>query len=105
MEAIFGAQISLEARFLTDFGDRNKIPVISFSIPSSFPFSARSPFFVQIGDDQTSQIKGVAALIELYKWRNVILIHDQQNDLDLDSDDTVSRLAALLKEKTYTFHL
>ncbi|XVE78211.1 hypothetical protein DITRI_Ditri13aG0126400 [Diplodiscus trichospermus] len=59
---------------------------------------ARSPFFVQIGDDQTSEIKGVAALIQLYKWRNVILIHEQ-NDLDLDNDDTISYLAALLEEK------
>ncbi|XWS36635.1 hypothetical protein CRYUN_Cryun20dG0102200 [Craigia yunnanensis] len=98
VEAILGAQTSLEAKFLAEFGDRNKIPVISFSRPCSFPFSTRSPFFVQIGDDQTSQIKGVAALIELYKWRNVILIH-QENDLDLDNDDAMSYMAAFLEEK------
>ncbi|XVE78209.1 hypothetical protein DITRI_Ditri13aG0126200 [Diplodiscus trichospermus] len=100
VEAILGAQTSLEARFLVEFGERNKIPVISFSTPTCFPFSTRSPFFVQIGDDQTSQIKGVVALIELYKWRNVIVIHDQQNNLDLDNiDDAMSYLAALLEEK------
>ncbi|XVE78216.1 hypothetical protein DITRI_Ditri13aG0126900 [Diplodiscus trichospermus] len=100
VEAILGAQISLEARFLAEFGERNKIPVISFSTPTSFPLSTRSPFFVQIGDDQTSQIKGVVALIELYKWRNVIVIHDQQNNFDLDNiDDAMSYLAALLEEK------
>ncbi|XWS31174.1 hypothetical protein CRYUN_Cryun23aG0054500 [Craigia yunnanensis] len=98
--AILGAQTSLEAKFLTEFGDRNKIPVISFSKASSFPMSTRSPFFVQVGDDQASQVKGVAALIELYKWRNVILIHEESDSDDLNNyDDTVPYMAAFFEEK------
>ncbi|GMJ01287.1 glutamate receptor 1.4 [Hibiscus trionum] len=97
VKAIFGAQTSTEAKFLTEFGDRNKIPVISFSKPSSFSFPTRSPFFVQIGDDQTSQIKGIAAFIELQKWRNVILIH-QEYDFAMD-DGMLSAMAAFFEEK------
>ncbi|XVF81316.1 hypothetical protein PTKIN_Ptkin15bG0146200 [Pterospermum kingtungense] len=99
--AILGGQTSLEAKFLAEFGDKNKIPVISFSsTPRSFPmFSTKSPFFVQIGDDQTSQIKGVAALIGLYKWRKVILIHQENYDLDSDNDGAMSHMTALLEEK------
>ncbi|XVF81322.1 hypothetical protein PTKIN_Ptkin15bG0146800 [Pterospermum kingtungense] len=100
--AILGAQTSLEAQFLAELGDKNKIPVISFSsyTHSSSPFSSRTPFFVQIGDDLTSQIKGVVALLELYKWRYVNLIHHELNGLDSDSDDdAISYMAALLEEK------
>ncbi|XVE72652.1 hypothetical protein DITRI_Ditri11bG0055300 [Diplodiscus trichospermus] len=98
--AILGAQTSLEAKVLAEFGDRNKIPVISFSTPSCFPASNRSPFFVQVADDQASQVKGVAALIELYKWRNVILIHEDSDSDDLNNyDDTVSYMAAFFEEK------
>ncbi|XVE78210.1 hypothetical protein DITRI_Ditri13aG0126300 [Diplodiscus trichospermus] len=85
--------------FWLSSGTGIKSSMISFSTLSSFPFSTRSPFFVQIENDQSSQIKGVAALIELYKWMNVILVHDQRNDLDLDNDDFISYLAALLEEK------
>ncbi|XVF81310.1 hypothetical protein PTKIN_Ptkin15bG0145600 [Pterospermum kingtungense] len=99
--SILGAQTSLEAKFLAEFEDRNKIPVISFSsTPSSFPiFSAKSRFLVQIRDGQTSQIKGVAALIGLYKWRKVILIGQENYDLDSDNDGAMSHMTAFLEEK------
>ncbi|XVF21260.1 hypothetical protein REPUB_Repub12eG0074700 [Reevesia pubescens] len=96
--AILGAQTSLEAKFLAEFGDRKQIPVISFSTPSSFPMSSRTSFFVQVGEDQTSQVKGVAALVELYKWRNVIIIRED-NDHGMNNDDTISYMAALFEEK------
>ncbi|KAL4384922.1 hypothetical protein GQ457_15G024610 [Hibiscus cannabinus] len=101
VEAILGAQTLTEAEFLTEFGDRNKIPVISFSQPTSFSFSTRSPFFVQIGDDQTSQIKAIAAFIELHKWRNVILIHQEYDFSMEDGDDgnMLSAMSAFLQEK------
>lgn len=102
--AILGAETSLEAKFLAEFGERNKIPVISFSKPTnSFPISTRSHFFVQVGrDDQATQVKGIVALIELYKWRNVILIHDQEiHDLDHmeNDDDAMSYIIAVLLEE------
>ncbi|XP_021274795.1 glutamate receptor 1.2-like [Herrania umbratica] len=95
--AILGPQTSLEAKFLAEFGDKYKIPVISFSTPGSFPTTTRSPYFVQIAHDQNSEVKGIAALIELYKWRNVILIHEENDDLNLDN--TISFMAAFFEEK------
>ncbi|XVF32028.1 hypothetical protein REPUB_Repub17cG0046200 [Reevesia pubescens] len=96
--AILGVQTSLEAKFLAEFGDRNKIPVISFSKSSSFSMSTKSPFFVQIGEDHASQVKGVAALIELYQWRNVILIYEENDDLNT-YDDTIPYMGAFFEEK------
>ncbi|XVE72651.1 hypothetical protein DITRI_Ditri11bG0055200 [Diplodiscus trichospermus] len=92
--------MSLEAKFLAEFRDMNKITVISFSTPTSFPMFNRSPFFVQVVDDQASQVKGVAALIELYKWRNVTLIYEESDSDDLNNyDDIVSYMAAFFEEK------
>ncbi|XVF81320.1 hypothetical protein PTKIN_Ptkin15bG0146600 [Pterospermum kingtungense] len=97
---VLGAQTSLEAKFMAELGDKNKIPAISFSSPSSFPFStSRFTFFVQIGNDQTSQIKGIAALIELCKWRKVILIHQEDDLVHLYNDDAMLNITAFLEEK------
>ncbi|OMP07973.1 Extracellular ligand-binding receptor [Corchorus olitorius] len=49
--------------------------------------------------DQTSQVKGVAALMELYKWNTVILVHEENYDLNIDHDDTIPYMVSLFEEK------
>ncbi|PPR93067.1 hypothetical protein GOBAR_AA27610 [Gossypium barbadense] len=54
----------LEAKFLAEFANQTKIPVISISAPfGSF-----------------SEVKGIAAFIELHKWENIILIHEDDHN-------------------------
>ncbi|OMO65314.1 Extracellular ligand-binding receptor [Corchorus capsularis] len=49
--------------------------------------------------DQTSQVKGVAALMELYKWNTVILVHEENYDLNVDHDDTIPYMVSSFEEK------
>lgn len=54
-----GSSSTLEAKFLAEFANQTKIPVVSVSAPfGSF-----------------AEVKGIVAFIELYKWENIILIH------------------------------
>nr|XP_048336701.1 glutamate receptor 1.2-like isoform X2 [Ziziphus jujuba var. spinosa] len=94
VEVIIGAQTRMEAKFLAELGNEAKIPIVSLYRPSSFAPSDNYPFLVHSKQDETSQFKGISALVEAFKWKDVILIHE---DLDFESD-IVSYMIDLLQE-------
>ncbi|KAJ0052120.1 hypothetical protein Pint_03121 [Pistacia integerrima] len=76
-----GAQSSVETKFLGELGEKAKIPIISFSTHSTSPFSNKLyPYLVQIAQDETSQVAAIAAIVEAFKWRNVITIHEDNDE-------------------------
>ncbi|XP_031247129.1 glutamate receptor 1.2-like [Pistacia vera] len=76
-----GAQSSMETKLLGELGDKAKIPIISFCAPSTSPFSNKSyPYLVQIAQDETSQVAAIAAIVEAFKWRYVIAIHEDNDE-------------------------
>lgn len=83
---ILSAQTSiLEAKFLAELGDKTKIPIISFpSAFGSFPTMNKYPYFIQIAPDETTEVKGIAAFIELHNWENVILIYEDNDSWSTD---------------------
>ncbi|KAJ0112917.1 hypothetical protein Patl1_03152 [Pistacia atlantica] len=75
-----GAQSSVETKFLGELGEKAKIPIISFSTHSTSPFSNKLyPYLVQIAQDETSQVAAIAVIVEAFKWRNVITIHEDND--------------------------
>ncbi|KAJ0111650.1 hypothetical protein Patl1_03149 [Pistacia atlantica] len=71
----------METKFLGELGDKAKIPIISFSTPSTSPFSNKLyPYLVQIAQDETSQVAAIAAIVEAFKWKNVITIHEDSDE-------------------------
>ena len=93
VKAIIGPQTSPEAKLLAILGDKAKLPILSFTTtPSSFK---EFPYFVRIAQDERTQFKGIASVVESFKWRNVILIYE-------DSDygrETIPSLVDSLQEK------
>lgn len=93
VKAIIGPQTSPEAKLLAILGDKAKLPILSFtSTPPSFQ---EFPYFVRIAQDEWTQFKGIANVVESFKWRNVILIYE-------DSDygrETITSLVDSLQEK------
>ncbi|XP_022769549.1 glutamate receptor 1.4-like [Durio zibethinus] len=79
---ILSAQTSiLEANFLAELGDKTKIPVISFSTAfGSSPSLNNYPYFIQIAQDETAEVKGIVSFIELHNWENVILIYEDNDN-------------------------
>ncbi|KAA8550525.1 hypothetical protein F0562_002209 [Nyssa sinensis] len=74
-----GPETSLEAKFLAVLGDKAKVPILSFTTSPSF--STEYPYFLQIAQDETTQFKGIATLIESYKWKDAILIYEDTETL------------------------
>ncbi|VVA24397.1 PREDICTED: glutamate receptor, partial [Prunus dulcis] len=96
VQAIIGAQTSMEANLLAELGEEAKVPVMSLSQPSPSPSpSNKYPFFVEITQDETSQIMGISALIKKFEWRDVILIYDNTKY----GRDIIPSLVISLQEK------
>ncbi|KAL5548976.1 hypothetical protein UlMin_004207 [Ulmus minor] len=76
IHAIIGPQRSTEAKFIINLGEKAKIPIISFSATSPFLSPHHNPFFIRTAQDGSSQVAAIAAIVELFKWREVVLIYE-----------------------------
>ncbi|KAL5802818.1 hypothetical protein ACOSQ4_031123 [Xanthoceras sorbifolium] len=85
VRAIFGAQTSMEAKFLAELGDKTEVPIITFS-PSSLKHYL---YFLQISQNETCQAEAIAAIVAAFGWRDVIIVH-------MDSDDWTDFLPHLV---------
>ncbi|KAJ9565021.1 hypothetical protein OSB04_000987 [Centaurea solstitialis] len=71
VQAIIASDSTVEAKFLAVLGDEARIPILSLS-PT--PSSDNHPYFLQIAHDETIQFKGIAAMAESFRWKNLIVI-------------------------------
>ncbi|PRQ56866.1 putative periplasmic binding protein-like I [Rosa chinensis] len=76
VESIIGAQTRAEANLLAELGEAAKLPVMSLSRPLT---DNKYPFLVEImRSDQAAEVRGISALIEVFKWRDVIILYDNK---------------------------
>ncbi|XP_004308653.1 PREDICTED: glutamate receptor 1.4-like [Fragaria vesca subsp. vesca] len=76
VESIIGAQTREEANLLAELGEAAKVPVMSLSPPLA---DNKYRFFVDITrSDQAAEVRGISALIEVFRWRDVILLYDNK---------------------------
>ncbi|KAJ0053040.1 hypothetical protein Pint_03103 [Pistacia integerrima] len=80
IRAIVGAQTSMEANFLAELGVKTKVPLISLSSTTSTSSSNRYPYFVQITQDEISQVAAITDIVETFKWKNIIIIQEDSDD-------------------------
>ncbi|XP_034205906.1 glutamate receptor 1.2-like [Prunus dulcis] len=81
VEALIGAQTSMEAHLLADLGEAAKVPVMSLSEPSPPPLNDNKyPFRIGIIPDQTSLAMAISAIFDIFKWKDVTLVYDENTD-------------------------
>ncbi|KAK7327776.1 hypothetical protein VNO77_21867 [Canavalia gladiata] len=76
VHAMIGPQTSEQARFVINLGHQYKIPIISFSATSPSLSPIRSSNFIRTTQDDSSQVKAIAAIVEAYGWREIIPIYE-----------------------------
>ncbi|CAE6095817.1 unnamed protein product [Arabidopsis arenosa] len=73
--AASGPGNSMQAPFLINLGNQSQVPIISFSATSPLLDSLRSPYFIRATHDDSSQVHAISAIIESFRWREVVPIY------------------------------
>ncbi|MBA0788566.1 hypothetical protein Gotri_026746 [Gossypium trilobum] len=78
VEVIIGLETWEEAVVVGNIGSRAQVPVISFAAPAITPplATARWPFLVRMANEDSKQLKCIAAIIGLFNWKRVIVIYE-----------------------------
>ncbi|XP_023737521.1 glutamate receptor 1.2 isoform X1 [Lactuca sativa] len=73
VQAIIGPESTAEARSLEvlELGDKANLPILSFS---TTPFFNQNPNLLRIAQDETTQFKCIASMVESFKAKNVVVI-------------------------------
>ncbi|XP_018508572.2 glutamate receptor 2.5 [Brassica rapa] len=73
--AIIGPGSSMQAPFLINLGNQSQVPIVSFSATSPLLDSLRSPYFIRATYDDSAQVHAISAIIESFRWREVVPIY------------------------------
>ncbi|KAI3465350.1 hypothetical protein Pfo_022013 [Paulownia fortunei] len=88
VDAIVGTVTLQDAALLSEFkAVTRSIPIISLSPAASAPqlMAPKLPSFFQMSIPITYQMQCIAAIVSHFRWRKVILIHEQGNSFSDDS--------------------
>ncbi|XVE80459.1 hypothetical protein DITRI_Ditri14bG0141300 [Diplodiscus trichospermus] len=65
----------MEANFVINLGNKSQVPIISFSATSPSLTSLRSPYFVRATQNDSSQVRAIAAIVKAFGWRQAVVIY------------------------------
>ncbi|KAI3711928.1 hypothetical protein L1987_70477 [Smallanthus sonchifolius] len=74
--AILGPPTSAQADFVIQLGNRAKVPIISPATSPSLSPNDHNVYFIRAAHDSTSQLKPIAEVIKHFGWREVVLVHE-----------------------------
>lgn len=74
VEAIMGPTTTMEANFVIGLGDKAHVPIITFSATSPSLISLQSPYFFQMAQNDSTQVKAISALVQAFGWKEVVPI-------------------------------
>ncbi|KAK7351329.1 hypothetical protein VNO77_10697 [Canavalia gladiata] len=75
VQAIMGPTTSMEATFVIGLGNKTQVPIVSFSATSPSLTSLQSPYFFQIAQDDSAQVKAICAVVQAFGWKDVVPIY------------------------------
>ncbi|PON65936.1 Ionotropic glutamate receptor [Trema orientale] len=102
VKALIGGETRMEARLLAELGYKAKVPMLSLSETSnSSPRFNKNPFFIGIIQDEASQFKAVADMVEVFKWNDVVIIYE---DTDFGSNVVLHMINSFQEKNIYVTH-
>ncbi|KVH92886.1 Extracellular ligand-binding receptor [Cynara cardunculus var. scolymus] len=73
--AIFGPMKSSQADFVTDIGNKSKVPIISpATTPSLSP--NRNPYFIRSAPNSSANIEPITQFIKSFAWKQVVFVYE-----------------------------
>ncbi|WJX76420.1 hypothetical protein P8452_59840 [Trifolium repens] len=70
-----GPATTMEANFVIQLGDKEHVPIVTFSATSPSLSSLQSPYFFQISQIDSAQVKAITSIILAFGWNQVVPIY------------------------------
>eukprot|EP01018_Ginkgo_biloba_P034588 Gb_08197 [translate_table: standard] len=86
--AIAGPQTSSTSRFVAELGKTLQVPSVSFAATDPSLSASAYSYFVRIAHSNAMQMAAIASLIKYYGWKEVVVIHQ-------DDDNGINEISAL----------
>ncbi|XP_057833459.1 glutamate receptor 3.5-like isoform X2 [Cryptomeria japonica] len=74
--SIVGPQTSVVAEFVGYLGVAAHVPVVTFGATNPSLSMHRYPYFIRTVPNDKMQMRAIAKLVDLYRWRDVALVYD-----------------------------
>ncbi|XP_057458927.1 glutamate receptor 2.9-like [Lotus japonicus] len=75
VQAILGPVSTMEANFMIRLGDKAHVPIITFSATSPSLALLKSPYFFQIAQNDSAQVKAISSMVQAFGWKQVVPIY------------------------------
>ncbi|CAL5051509.1 unnamed protein product [Urochloa decumbens] len=79
VSVVIGPQSTLQAEFVTYLANKTKVPVISFSATGDAAIQYHLPYFLRACAKDSFQAAAIAAFVEAYGWKNVVVVYEDDN--------------------------
>ncbi|KAJ0965672.1 hypothetical protein J5N97_026810 [Dioscorea zingiberensis] len=76
VQAIIGPQKSSQAMFISNLGNKAKVPIISFSATSPALSFTTTPYFLRATLNDSAQLAAVSSMTKLFGWRQVVPVYE-----------------------------
>ncbi|XP_026383597.1 glutamate receptor 2.7-like isoform X2 [Papaver somniferum] len=76
VKAIIGLDSSVGAEFVAYIASKAHVPILSLSPTHSSISSTQVPYLIRVAQNDSSQVKAIAAIIQAYKFKELSIIHD-----------------------------
>ncbi|CAJ2643709.1 unnamed protein product [Trifolium pratense] len=70
-----GPTTTMQANFVIQLGDKAHVPIVTFSATSPSLASLQSPYFFQISQIDSAQVKAITSIIQAFGWKQVVPIY------------------------------
>ncbi|WJX41656.1 hypothetical protein P8452_28977 [Trifolium repens] len=75
VQAIMGPRTTMEANFVIQLGNKAHVPIVTFSATSPSLASLQSPYYFQISQTDSAQVKAITSIILAFGWKQVVPIY------------------------------
>ncbi|XP_058785984.1 glutamate receptor 2.7-like [Vicia villosa] len=75
VQAIIGPTTTMEANYVIQLGEKEQVPIVTFSATSPSLASLQSPYFFQISQTDSAQVNAITSIIQAFGWKQVVPIY------------------------------
>ncbi|KAL5698831.1 hypothetical protein ACHQM5_029814 [Ranunculus cassubicifolius] len=94
VQVIVGPKKSGQAEIVAELGSNSRVPVVSFSATNPSISRNHIPYLISMVQNYTYQFEAISSIILEFKWKEVVLIYEENDYRDENISNLIKKLQA-----------